>query len=125
MFRSGSGLVFVVLLGLGLATPAMATQVFTSAPENPNPDEKYLFFLHGISVEQHGPDSWNGTFNRTYEFTKISKHLADRGFNVIAEVRPKGTVPLRYAIGVVKEIDRLLAAGVPGKNISVVSLFTS
>lgn len=97
-----------------------AAEVFYPAPDNPNINEKYLFYLHGISVELYGADSWSNTFNKKYEYSKIIEGFLDRGYNVVSEVRSKGTKPLRYAIGISDQINALLEQGVPGNNIAVV-----
>ena len=99
---------------------ANAAELFRLPPDNPKPAEKYLFYLHGIEVELHGPDRFSKNFGKTYEYTKIIKEFTSRGYNVISEVRVKGTKPLKYAVGIAAQIERLLEAGVPGKNIAVV-----
>jgi len=97
-----------------------AAEVFYPPPDNPNKKEKYLFYLHGISVELNGPDSYSDAFGKTYEYTKIVKAFVNRGYNVVSEAREEGTRPLHYAIDTSDQINALLAKGVPGTNIAVV-----
>ena len=110
-----------IVLTLGISI-AHAGTVTTDVPDNINPAEKYMIYMHGISVELYGPDSYSDIFNRTYENTKIAKTLAEHGFNVIAEVREEGdrSLPKNYAQVVDEQAYKLLKAGVPAKNISVV-----
>jgi hypothetical protein len=89
-------------------------------PVNPGKNEKYLFYLHGIQVELQGPDSWSDHFSKTYAYTDIVNNFKRRGYVVISELRPEGTVPIDYAMKISAQISRLLKAGVPGNNIAVV-----
>ena len=93
-----------------------AAEVFRLPPENPNPSEKYIFYLHGIAVELRGPDKFSKRFGKKYGYTKIVKGFNKRGFNVISQVRKKGTKPLFYSFGIMSQINQLLRAGVPGKK---------
>jgi len=97
-----------------------AAKIFYPPPDTPNKKEKYLFYLHGISIELNGPDSYSDALGKTYEYTKIVKAFVSRGYNVVSEAREEGTKPLHYAIDTADQINELLAKGVPGKNIAVV-----
>jgi len=79
----------------------------------------YLFYLHGLIVEEAGirPKSADHGY---YEYELILEELAKRGFTVISEARPQGTQIKPYAAQVVDQIKKLLACGVPAGNITVV-----
>jgi len=113
--------IYLIILAMySCISIAGAVEVSYPAPDNPNKNEKYLFYLHGISVELHGPDSWSETFDKKYEYTKIVKEFLGRGYNVVSEARSGGTKPLYYAIDTAEQINELLEQGVLGKNIAVV-----
>lgn len=110
----------ILILTLAYIPAANGAEVFYPPPDNQNKNEKYLFYLHGISVELNGPDSYSDAFDKTYEYTKIVKAFVNRGYNVVSEAREEGTKPLHYAIRTADQINALLENGVPGKNIAVV-----
>ena len=55
-----------------------------------------------------------------YKYLDILDTLKSRAFNVISEVRPKGTSPDAYAEKLSRQIDSLIAAKIPAENITVV-----
>jgi len=97
-----------------------AAEVRTDLPAKIDAGKKYLFYLHGVSVELEGPDSYNQQFRKTYETTAIARALAERGFIVITQSRPKGTKVPAYADKLASQVHQLLAAGVPPRHIAVV-----
>jgi hypothetical protein len=80
---------------------------------------RYLFYLHGLIIENEGVRPTSPRFG-VYEYQEILEAFKSRGFVVISEPRPKGTDPEQYAGKVVEQVRRLLAAGVPPRNITVV-----
>ncbi|HEX8457513.1 MAG TPA: alpha/beta hydrolase [Pyrinomonadaceae bacterium] len=88
-------------------------------PEQVKRDAKYLFYLHGIIVENEGVRPTSPDYG-VYEYERILDTFVERGFEVISEARPKGTDPHAYASKLVGQIKRLLDAGVPPRNITVV-----
>lgn len=80
---------------------------------------KYLFYLHGLIIENEGVRPTSPRFG-VYEYEEILETFKDRGFIVISEPRPKGTDPEQYATKVVGQIKSLLKAGVRAENITVV-----
>jgi hypothetical protein len=80
---------------------------------------RYLFYLHGLIVENEGVRPTNPKFG-VYEYEEILETFKNRGFIVISEPRPKGTDPEQYAAKVVEQIKSLLKAGVPAQHIIVV-----
>lgn len=99
--------------------PAPAGVVLRDVPEKIDASAKYLFYLHGRIIEVQGvrPQHERHGF---YEYEEILRTLASRGFNVISEPRPADTEHVEYARKVVGQIGRLLAAGVPARNVTVV-----
>lgn len=88
-------------------------------PGKLDPSTKYLFYLHGGIVQEQGINAVSKDFGR-YEYLAILDTFRKRGFVVISEPRPKGTVEQEYAAFVSREIDTLLREGVPANNIIVV-----
>ncbi|HLL77444.1 MAG TPA: hypothetical protein VK421_19470 [Pyrinomonadaceae bacterium] len=98
---------------------AAAGAVLRDLPEKIDPSAKYLFYLHGRIIEVQGvrPRHERHGF---YEYEEILRTLAARGFHVISEPRPADTEHVEYARKVVGQINRLLAAGVPARDVTVV-----
>lgn len=80
---------------------------------------KYLFYLHGRIIETGGVRPTSPQHG-VYEYEQILQTLAARGFTVLSEPRPADTVHIEYARKVVAQIERLLKAGVPARNVTVV-----
>lgn len=101
----------------GVALLAVCTTVFAGSvnkdvPEVIDPNAKYLFYMHGIAIEQGGPQA------RAYDYSGILKELGNRGFVVIGEERSRVRIDI-YAEKVAGQVRKLLSAGVPAKNITV------
>jgi acetyl esterase/lipase len=109
----------MVLTGI-VARPVFAAEVRTDLPSKIDAGSKYLFYLHGVSVELNGPDSYNQRFRKKYQTTAIARSLAERGFTVIAEARPKGASVPAYADKLASQVQQLLSASVPPRHIAVV-----
>ncbi len=88
-------------------------------PDNPDTGKRYLFYLHGLIVEEAGirPKSEEHGY---YEYELIVKELAQPGFIVISEVRKKGTEISTYAEKIAGQVKKLLARKVPPRNITIV-----
>ena len=88
-------------------------------PEKPDSTKRYLFYLHGLIVEEAGirPESEE---HGTYEYELILQELARSGFIVISEARKKGTEIKPYAEKIAAQIKKLLTSSVPPGNIIVV-----
>jgi acetyl esterase/lipase len=112
--------VLMFALAGAAAGGVVAAEVAAEVPLAIDPANKYLFYLHGISIELQGQDSYNKQFRKTYETTAIARAFADRGFMVITESRPKGTAVPAYANKLASQVRQLLVAGVPPKHIVVV-----
>lgn len=88
-------------------------------PDEFDPKARYLFYLHGKIIEDQGLVAVSPEFG-AYEYTAILERLSASGLRVISEQRLKGTQPEVYADHVVEQIRKLLDAGVPAGQISVV-----
>jgi hypothetical protein len=99
--------------------PAAAPVVLRDVPGRIDAGARYLFYLHGRIVETGGvrPRHPRHGF---YEYEEILRTLAARGFHVVSESRAADTEHVGYARKVVSQINRLLAAGVPARNVTVV-----
>lgn len=112
----------VLLAGLPLSAVEIgqaSAGVTPGAPGSPDPEHRYLFYLHGRIVEDQGVDAVSPEFGR-YEYTAIVEQLTAPGFTVISEVRAPNTDPEVYADSVVDRVRQLLASGVPADNITVI-----
>ena len=92
--------------------------ILTRPPADPNPDRRYLFYLHGLIVEVLGirPKSEEHGY---YEYEKILEALADAGFVVISEVREKDTQVGPYAEKIAGQVTALLDGGIAAPNIVI------
>lgn len=80
-------------------------------PDQIDPAKRYIFYLHGVYVEKHGP-------NKRYKYADILDAIEAKGFVVIGEVRPPSDIR-DYADGIAVQVAKLLDAGVPEKNITI------
>lgn len=103
------------------ATPAAAEggAVLRDVPEKIDAAAKHLFYLHGRIVETGGVRPTSPQHG-VYEYEQILRTLAARGFTVMSEARPADTEHVVYARKIVSQIERLLKAGVPARNVTVV-----
>jgi hypothetical protein len=104
------------------ARPAAAATrgtIWKDVPDKIDPDARYMFYLHGMIVENEGIRPTSPRYG-VYEYEQILETLASKGFIVISEARPKGTVVTEYAAKVVGQIGALLKANVAPRHITVV-----
>jgi hypothetical protein len=94
-------------------------RIFTAPPASPDPKARYIFYLHGRIIEDEGIENAVSPEFGKYEYAEILSALADRGFFVISEPRPKDTDVKQYAQKVADQVRALLKAGVPPGNITV------
>jgi len=88
-------------------------------PASIDPASRYMFYLHGRIIEDVGLPAVSPDFGE-YEYAAILKTLEGHGFVVISEQRPKDTDADAYARRLIGQVNALLKAGVPGRNITVV-----
>jgi hypothetical protein len=81
----------------------------------------HVFYLHGQIIEDQGRRPTHPEFG-TYEYDEILRQLGGEGRVVVSEARPKDTDPDAYAGKVAKQIEDLLAKGVPGRRITVIGV---
>jgi len=93
--------------------------ILQQVPDNPDITKRYLFYLHGLIVEEAGirPKSEEHGY---YEYELIREALAREGFIVISEAREKGTQIEPYAEKVAAQIKNLLTNKVAPGNITLV-----
>ncbi len=101
-----------ILFTLSFASISYAKPASYEIPSNIDPSARYLFFLHNYYVEKHGP-------NGACKYHDILKAFADNGFTVISEVRSGKIVPSEYAKKIVRQVKRLLDAGVSPERITI------
>ena len=106
------------LTQLGKTTPPPDLSRF-DFPKTIDPDEKYLFYLHGKIIEDQGNPAVSPDFGE-YEYGSILEKLAGYGFTVISEPRPINTDGVEYAKKIAGQVLILLDAGVPPENISMI-----
>lgn len=88
-------------------------------PAKVDANARYLFYLHGAIVENEGIRPTSPLYG-VYEYEQILETFVNKGFIVISERRPRGTIPTDYAAKVVGQINSLLKAGVSPRHIIVV-----
>jgi hypothetical protein len=100
-------------------TAAAPGKIVAEPPARPDRAARYLFYLHGRIVQDQGRKAVSPQFG-SYEYDEILRSFVSEGFVVISEVRPRGAEPSAYADRIVAQIRRLMDAGVPARNITVV-----
>jgi hypothetical protein len=97
----------------------MNNNILQRVPDNPDNTKQYLFYLHGLIVEEAGirPKSEEHGY---YEYELILEELAREGFIVISEPRDKGTQVKPYAEIITSQVQKLLAHNVEPCNITLV-----
>jgi hypothetical protein len=110
-----------VICGLLLSATAVAQRgpILERPPDAPDLTARYIIYLHGRIVEDRGRRPTHETW-RVYEYQQILENLAASGAVVISEQRPANTDPDMFAQHVADEVRRLLRAGVPREQISVI-----
>jgi hypothetical protein len=94
------------------ASFSSAGTVQKDVPDAVDPNARYLFYMHGLAVEQGGRRA------SSYNYSGILKELSGRGFMVIGEER-SAVRPDVYAEKVAGQVRKLLLAGVPAKKITL------
>ena len=92
--------------------------ILSEPPKKVDTSARYLFYLHGRIVEE-GRRPISPQYG-AYEYDEILNVFKSKGFVVVSEQRPKGTDVEQYASKVANQVNQLLKAGVPPRNITVV-----
>lgn len=100
-----------VLISCMLLLPSMDS----SAASN----HKYVFYLHGMIVENMGAEAVSPYFG-AYAYQAILDTFRKAGFTVMSEVRPPDTDVKLYADKIAGQINDLLKNGIAGKDITVI-----
>lgn len=95
-----------------------AQSIDQSVPDSIDPEDTYLFYLHGGIIEAQGVNAVSKYYG-AYKYLDILDTLSRHNFRVISEARPKGTDVKKYAAKVAGQVDTLLQAGVPQENIVI------
>ena len=95
-----------------LAPLSSTGSVYKDVPSVIDPSGKYIFYMHGFAIEQGGSRA------KSYDYSAILNELSRRGFVVIGEERSRVKNEV-YAEKVAGQVRKLLAAGVPARNITV------
>lgn len=111
--------ILIVLFCGIIVADLSAAAALKDIPAKLNPKSRYLFYLHGKILEDQGTRARHPNYG-FYEYEPILQTFEQRGFTVISEMRERGTDPAQYAAKVIKQIQALLAAGVPPSHISVI-----
>jgi hypothetical protein len=88
-------------------------------PSSIDPQQQYLFYLHGKIIEDQGIPAISPEFGE-YQYSTILKEFSQHGFVVVSEIRAKHTDAMAYARKIVDQVTNLINAGVPPMNITVV-----
>ncbi len=99
-----------------LATAVLSEYAF---PASIDPTDRFLFYLHGKIMEDQGLPAASPEYGE-YEYIPILRALQGHGFAVLSELRPPNADVDAHARKVVRQIRRLLEAGVPSGSITVV-----
>jgi predicted esterase len=114
-FVAGALLTMTIPIAAAAQTGAISSRV----PDAVDPDGDYIIYLHGRIIEVEGRRPTHPTFG-VYEYDAILEDFADRGFNVISEVRPETTQVGDYAETAADQVRQLVEAGVAPGRVTVV-----
>jgi len=93
--------------------------VLAELPQAPDPERRYIIYLHNLWLENQGPGVPHPTFGE-YAFDEILLALAEPGVTVIGAVRPPGSDPHAAAQRVADQVSALFRAGVAPEHVTVV-----
>ena len=125
LFGGLAKMLFALALMLGLLLSAAGgsawadAEVLPEAHEKPDPEARYVFYLHGQIIENKGRRPTHPRFG-VYEYDAILDALRERGYVVISEKRQPRAVVNDSATRLVEQIQRLLAQKVPADRITVI-----
>ena len=109
--------VLLITLTLLSTFQVSANRVFTSFPDNIEPNAKYVFYSHGYIVEGDNPKPVHKSWG-VYDFPLIKDAIAELEVNVIAYHREAKTNPFDFAKKLARDAERLIEAGVKPNNIT-------
>ncbi len=107
----------------GPASPATGQQepgrILSEPPVGVNPDDRFVFYLHGKIIEDQGVRPEHPRFG-IYEYEQILHQLSQHGLMVVSEVRSARTNVAEYARRVSDQVEGLIDCGVPPGQITVI-----
>ena len=92
--------------------------IYSSPPDQVNPNESYVFYIHGAIMETEGADAVSPEFG-LYEFSEILEYFAGSGYNVIGEIRGPTPDTEQYADHIIESVKSLQSQGVPSTQIAL------
>lgn len=101
--------------------PPRVGTISTDVPAAPDRAGRHVIYVHDNALDRTPDDA-----ERRARWVRVTQAIAASGANVIAEVRPAGTIQKppedldRYARRVARQVQQLLAAGVPASRVTVV-----
>ena len=116
--------VVTALLAALAACQSMAPRagaITTDVPASPDRAGRHVIYVHDVALDRTPEDP-----ERRARWVRVTQAIAASGANVIAEVRPAGTIQKvpedldRYARRIAGQVRQLLAAGVPASRVTVV-----
>jgi hypothetical protein len=113
-------ILFIVLCLL--RTGATAQHIQHDLPATIDPAGYYLFYLHGGAVTVKGDNAITDAVPQwgPYQYSRILDTLRAHGFIIISERRRQGVDDSVYARKIAQQVDTLLKAKVPVRNIMLV-----
>ena len=81
--------------------------------------KRYIIYLHGRIVEEGGRRPTDPNYG-TYEYDAILDSLRQPGFTVLSDQRPPGIGIDSFVSRTVRQVDSLLALGIPPQAITVI-----
>lgn len=93
--------------------------ILSDVPREVDTKARYLFYISGYIVEAGNRRPTSPKFG-VYEYEQMLETFKQRGFVVISEARKQSPEIEPYAAKVAEQVRRLLKAGVPPQNITVV-----
>lgn len=110
-------LVPILVCACLLCAAAAWAASFEEVVKRPDPQARYLFYLHGSTMEHQGRNAVHKRYG-TYEYDRIIEQFEARGLTVVEAVRGQVN-PNEYASRIVMQVRRLMAAGVPAGHVTV------
>jgi len=108
----------LILCAAMFSSLSHAGNLYTQFPETIHPEQKYVFYSHGLIVEGDNlmpeDERWG-----VYDYIAVRKALRDPEYNLIAYHRPEKTVPDSFAEKLADDVRRLIDNGVKPENITL------
>jgi len=121
LWRCSAAVLSCVLVACQTGPAHRPGEVTATVPSSPDRPAIYAIYVHDIALDRTPEDP-----ERRARLDRVTAKLASEGINVIAEVRPAGTLQKfpddqeKYAQKVARQVGQLLSAGVPARHVNVV-----